>query len=189
MMTEQRHFIEGINAKVEEAWKHLYADYYSSLCCYALRILKDPELARDVVQGVIVRLWEAEVHFPDLPSFQGYLYKAVYHNSLQMLRDRHREEHLIALGKADAAGEEWNYGMIEEEVIRRLRRVIEQMPEKRREVMLLCLEEKKVEEIARILGISENTVKKHKKEAYEFIRQQMPSDPLILFLLLCYSFR
>jgi len=51
-------------------------------------------------------------------------------------------------------------------------------------VMLLCLEEKTVEEIGEILGISVNTVKKHKKEAYQYIRKILSPDIFILFCLL-----
>ena len=185
MIKELKYFLEGINTKQEQAWEHLYADYYSPLCCYALKILKDRELVRDVVQGVIIRLWEADLHFADLPSFHGYLYKSVYNNSLKVLRDKNIEDHYLAVqeSREHIVPEELGEAIIEEEVVRRLRSLIDRMPEKRREVMLLCMEEKKVEEISQILGISVNTVKKHKKEAYESIRHSLPADMLVLFFL------
>ena len=49
---------------------------------------------------------------------------------------------------------------------------------------LTNLEEKTVEEIGEILGISVNTVKKHKKEAYQYIRKILSPDIFILFCLL-----
>ena len=169
MAEEPENFLYGINTKQEKAWQYLYAEYYSPLCCYALKILKDREYAMDVVQGIIVRLWEADTYFEDMPSFRGYLYRAVYHNCLKVLRDRNiKELCLTQCGQEEESAGDFG-AVIEEEVVRKLRGVIARMPEKRREVMLLCLEEKTVEEIGEILGISVNTVKKHKKEAYQYI--------------------
>ena len=164
MAEEPENFLYGINTKQEKAWQYLYAEYYSPLCCYALKILKDREYAMDVVQGIIVRLWEADTYFEDMPSFRGYLYRAVYHNCLKVLRDRNiKELCLTQCGQEEESAGDFG-AVIEEEVVRKLRGVIARMPEKRREVMLLCLEEKTVEEIGEILGISVNTVKKHKKK-------------------------
>ena len=184
MAEEPENFLYGINTKQEKAWQYLYAEYYSPLCCYALKILKDREYAMDVVQGIIVRLWEADTYFEDMPSFRGYLYRAVYHNCLKVLRDRNiKELCLPQCGQEEESAGDFG-AVIEEEVVRKLRGVIARMPEKRREVMLLCLEEKTVEEIGEILGISVNTVKKHKKEAYQYIRKILSPDIFILFCLL-----
>ena len=174
MAEEPENFLYGINTKQEKAWQYLYAEYYSPLCCYALKILK----------GIIVRLWEADTYFEDMPSFRGYLYRAVYHNCLKVLRDRNiKELCLTQCGQEEESAGDFG-AVIEEEVVRKLRGVIARMPEKRREVMLLCLEEKTVEEIGEILGISVNTVKKHKKEAYQYIRKILSPDIFILFCLL-----
>lgn len=185
MTGELQKFLEGINLKKEEIWKQLYAEYYSPLCCYALKILKDREQAADIVQGVIAKLWESDVCFQDLSSFRGYLYKSVYHNCLQVLRNKNVED--AYLDKKDKDEDLTDHGflsaLIEEEVVRRLRHLIQQLPGKKREVMLLCLEEKKVEEISKILGISINTVKKHKKDAYQYIREMLRPDILLLFFL------
>ena len=66
MTEEPLNFLYGINTKQEKAWQYLYAEYYSPLCCYALKILKDREYAMDVVQGIIVRLWEADTYFENI---------------------------------------------------------------------------------------------------------------------------
>lgn len=185
-MKEIRKFLEGINTKQVEAWKHLYTDYYSSLCCYALKILKDRELSADVVQNVIVRLWEKDTCFKDMPSFHSYLYKSVYHNCLKIIRDKNVEVHYLSEQEKEKEylNPEYFATVVEEEVVRKLRQVIDQMSGKRREVMLLCLEGKHVEEISTLLNISSNTVKKHKKEAYQHIRKMIRPDILILFILL-----
>lgn len=183
MLGELNFFLTGLNAKREDAWRHLYADYYSPLCNYAFKILPDREQAMDVVQDAIVKLWESNVYFENMPSFHGYLYRSVHNNCLKLIRNKNIENRYLTVQENDAPdyiSPEF-YSILEEEVVRRLRSIIDRMPEKRREVMLLCLEEKKVEEISKILGISINTVKKHKKEAYQYIRETLPPDILLLF--------
>lgn len=184
MTKESQDFLTGINRKDEKMWKLLYTDYYSPLCCYALKILKDREQAMDVVQGVIIRLWETKIYFENVASFRGYLYRAVYHNCLKFLRDRNIEERCLTKQDKDIFEISGFELMIEEEIVRKLRQVINRMPEKRREVILLCLAGKKIDEISDILSISINTVKKHKKEAYQFIRKVLSPDILILFYIL-----
>ena len=99
MAEEPENFLYGINTKQEKAWQYLYAEYYSPLCCYALKILKDREYAMDVVQGIIVRLWEADTYFEDMPSFRGYLSGKSKRKHHPRLSDRKNSNEFHALGQ------------------------------------------------------------------------------------------
>ena len=72
-----------------------------------------------------------------------------------------------------------------EEVIRKLRHVIDEMPPKRKEVILMSMRKMKNEEISEELNISLNTVKKHKKEAYAVIKKAMQSDFFLFAIFFC----
>lgn len=185
MVGKLKEFLSGINGKQVNAWKIFYADYYSPLCNYAFKILQDREQAMDVVQEAFVGLWESDLHFEDMPSFHGYLYKVVYNNCLKQIRDKNIHDRHLAAWKSEQEELQPDLfaAVLEEEIVRKLRHIIDSMGGKRKEVMLLCLESKKVEEISRILNISVNTVKKHKKEAYQYIREVFPTDMLVLFFL------
>lgn len=171
-------FLYGINTKAAKAWERIYIDYYSSLCHYALKILNDQELAEDLVQGAIIKLWETPLHFDDIASFNAYLYRMVNNNCLKEIRDRDREDKRLkewAFFTDDLETESLS-AVIFEEVIRKLRDVIDKMPPKRKEVILLSMKKMKNEEISDVLNISLNTVKKHKKEAYAVIKKAIQSD-------------
>lgn len=180
-----RSFIKGINNKKAEAWKQLYKDYYSPLCSYAMRILDDGEIAMDIVQTVIIKLWENELSFENIAALNVYLYRAVNNNCLKYIRDKNTEDRRLREWAfyADDLITESLSAVVTEEVIRKLRGVIDRMPPKRREVILLSIENKSNEEIAEMLKISLNTVKKHKKEAYRYIREEVKND-LFLFSIL-----
>lgn len=158
-------FINGLNAKDVVAWEKLYLSYYSPLCHYAMKILHDKELVEDLVQTAIVYLWESSLHFENIAAFNVYLYKIVNNNCLKELRNRERRE--LCLKSFAFFNDEINSECLSvymhEEVIRKLRNVIDKMPHKRKEVILMSMQKMTNEEISRKLDISLNTVKKHKK--------------------------
>ena len=180
-------FIEGINTKNAKAWERIYMDYYSPLCHYAMKILNDQELAADLVQGAIIKLWETPLHFDNIAAFNVYLYRMVNNNCLKEIRDKGREDRRL---------KEWTFfteeieseslsAVIFEEVIRKLRHVIDEMPPKRKEVILMSMKKMRNEEISAELNISLNTVKKHKKEAYAVIKKAIQSDFFLFAIFFC----
>lgn len=179
-------FIKGVNTKDAMAWERIYMDYYSPLCHYAMKILNDQEQAADLVQGAIIKLWETPLHFDDISAFTVYLYRMVNNNCLKEIRDKGREDQRLkewAFFTEELESESLS-AVVFEEVIRKLQHVINEMPPKRKEVILMSMKKMKNEEISKELNISLNTVKKHKKEAYAVIKKAMQSD----FFFVCYLF-
>lgn len=180
-------FINGINGKNAKAWERIYVDYYSPLCHYAMRILNDQEQAADLVQAAIIKLWETPLHFDDISAFNVYLYRTVNNNCLKMIRDKNREDQRLkewAFFTEEFESESLS-AVVFEEVIRKLRHVIDEMPPKRREVILMSMKKMKNEEISAELNISQNTVKKHKKEAYAVIKKAIQSDLFLFSIFFC----
>ncbi len=180
-------FINGINGKNAKAWERIYVDYYSPLCHYAMRILNDQEQAADLVQAAIIKLWETPLHFDDISAFNVYLYRTVNNNCLKMIRDKNREDQRLkewAFFTEEFESESLS-AIVFEEVIRKLRHVIDEMPPKRREVILMSMKKMKNEEISAELNISQNTVKKHKKEAYAVIKKAIQSDLFLFSIFFC----
>lgn len=180
-------FINGINGKNAKAWERIYVDYYSPLCHYAMRILNDQEQAADLVQAAIIKLWETPLHFDDISAFNVYLYRTVNNNCLKMIRDKNREDQRLkewAFFTEEFESESLS-AVVFEEVIRKLRHVIDEMPPKRREVILMSMKKMKNEEISAELNISQNTVKKHKKEAYAVIKKAIQLDLFLFSIFFC----
>ena len=171
-------FLQDFNNKRVRAWEKLYKDFYEPLCNYAMKILHDKELSEDVVSDMLMRLWEMSLCF-----------RSVHNNCLktrlQINESLSSSIKIWEEGDLVPEADQLKTIMLEE-TVRKLKRLIDSMPEKRKRVMLLSLEEKTVEEIAELLMISPNTVKKHKKEAYLFIREMMKNDFYILvFMTYC----
>ena len=80
--------------------------------------------------------------------------------------------------------EEGVYAALEEEAITRFYMIIVELPEQQREILLRSLRGDKVKDIADKLKISENTVKTHKKRAYQFVRERLGESLGIVMSLL-----
>lgn len=144
-------FIKGVNMKDARAWERIYMDYYSPLCHYAMKILNDQEQAADLVQGAIIKLWETPLHFDDISAFNVYLYRMVNNNCLKEIRDKGREDQRLkewAFFTEEMESESLS-AVVFEEVIRKLRHVIDEMPPKRKEVILMSMRKMKNEETVR----------------------------------------
>ena len=181
MDREIQNFINGVNRKDAKAWERIYMDYYSPLCHYAMKILNNREQAEDLVQGAIIKLWESPLCFENIAAFNVYLYRTVNNNCLKEIRDKEREDKRLKEWAffTDEIESESLSAVMFEEVIRKLRKVIEEMPPKRREVILLSMKRMTNDEISLKLNISQNTVKKHKTEAYAVIKAAVKSDLFI----------
>lgn len=151
-----------------------------------MKILNNHELATDIVQNMIIRLWEKPANFNSIAAFQVYIYRVVNHNCLQYIRNKNREDKRLR---------DWAFftekldtdslsAVVQEEVIRKLRFLIDQLPARRREVLLMSMKKMNNEEISIALGITIHAVKKHKREAYLFIRHSLGADLIYFFFLL-----
>lgn len=170
---DQTKFLEGINKKKEKAWEGLYRYYYAALCCYAEKLLGEAGGAEDIVQECMIRMWNMRLEFPELRALTAWLYKSVYHAAVSTLRKQKTQNHLH---------EDWSTEQLEdeesarkmalrEEAISCFYDVLYQMPQQQRDILIYSLKGLKVQEIAEIMHISENSVKTHKKRAYLFVRE------------------
>lgn len=93
--TESEEFVSRVNGKEPVAWEELYARYYKALCAYSASLTGDAAFAEDLVQELLLRMWQSDRTFSVLPELAAYLYRSVYHNSLAYRRDRSNRESLL----------------------------------------------------------------------------------------------
>ncbi len=181
-------FIENVNKKREGAWREMYRKYYPAMCNYASKIVKDADVAEDIVQDCFIKIWDSGTQFPDASSLVAYLYRMVYTRSLNSVRDR---------GIAQELYEKWGNNLledqeddlviecaVEEDVVNKFYEAVDRLSEQQRRVLFMSMEGCKVKDIAEQLGISENSVKTQKKRAYAFVREELGEGLAMLIFLL-----
>lgn len=188
-MIDTSHFLTGINKKNDKAWKQLYRYFYASLCSYSAKIIGDSETAEDVVQSCLVHLYDSGCDFPNMKTVTAYLYRSVYHHSLNVLRNKKSADHIHQEWFAGISGsedEEADFQALEEEVVSRFYYALSELPGQQRDILLGTLQGEKVRDIALRLGISENSVKTQKKRAYESLRKKL-GNMFLLALITIFS--
>ena len=178
---------QGKNRREREAFiKKVYDDYYQRLCFYASKFVADAEDAKDIVQDLLVKLWESDVEFENEQALSSWLHSGVYHACLnrKMLADIHERHHREILRETNEA-DPTNYltTRIEHEVMWEVFSAVDELPEESRKVFKLSyLEGRGIQEVADILHISTHTVKSQRAYARKLLKDRLKDlYPAIFF--------
>lgn len=179
MTQEKGHILfDDIRNGNEEAFNKAFDLYYSRLCFFADKILHDFDLSRSTAQQVFVDLWIKRDKLV-VTSLQSYLYHSVQNSALDVLKRKKVESRYLAtLDKSET--EEMKDLMDEAELADRINKAIQKLPEKCREIFLLCrFEELKYAEIAEKLNISVKTVEMQITIALKKLRKELSDYQMI----------
>ena len=173
----------GLKRRDEAALSVLFDTYYEKLYLFAEKYIYDSDKAHDIVQDVFLKIWENAERLELTSSIQHYLFASVrtgclnYLKSLQ-IEDRNNRKY------AEAYIESQNVDMVDdEELLARVRQVLDELPEKCREVCLLrFVEGYKYAEIAARLDMNENTVKAQLHRGMERLKQAFATYDYVLVL-------
>jgi len=168
----------------DTSFEQLFKTHYNALHAYAQVILKDEDLAEEIVQGMFLKFWEKRQNL-QIHAIKAYLYRCVYHDSLNYLKQektkiKYQEftlhtmdtEHESAAAKIELV-----------ELQKHLSGALNQLPEQCRTIFQMSrYEELKYREIADLLGLSIKTVENQMGKALKILRLRL-ADFLILFLI------
>ncbi|MFW5755240.1 MAG: RNA polymerase sigma-70 factor [Tangfeifania sp.] len=171
----------------EAAFSRLFDGYYSALCMFANKYLRDMDLSRSLVQQVFIDLWTKRESITVSTSVKSYLYTTVKNRCIDVLR---KEKTTTAISESVENLNQIPFrDLIEEaELNDRINASINQLPEKCREIFLLCrFEGLKYSEIAENLGISVKTVEMQMGIALKKLRDSLSDYQMINLLVFIYS--
>lgn len=159
-----------------KAYAEIFERYSPLLVAHAYRILSDEEEAGDIVQDVMLNLWEKRGQINTNLPISGYLYKAVRNRIFNLMSHKkvigRYEESMIAYmeGTHVASDEQ----LREKELTAMLEKEIALLPEKMREVFVLYkMEELSYKDIAERLGISDKTAKQQVYNAVKILKTKI----------------
>lgn len=170
------------------AFKLIYEYWYGGMCLYAGRFVYDSQAAEDVVQQVLINVWDQRYKLQEVRSLKAYLLRMIYNSCMnyldhQKVVNKHKEAALQQLNEMELR-------CIEEsetdhsEIIKAL----DTLPERNREVFRLhYFEGLKHKEIAAKLNISDRTVETHIVKGLRKLRTLLKKN-VHIFLLLCKGF-
>ncbi len=167
---------DDVSATHETAFEHLFRRFFRELHVYSYSILRDWDLAEEVVQTLFLKMWENGSWKRVETSVKSFLYRAVYHESLNVLRQhqvRQRYQHRTMYVMRNEA--EHPVARIElNELEERIRESLNRLPEKCRTIFQLSrFSELKYHEIASQLGISVKTVETQMGKAIRILKHDL----------------
>ncbi|MBW8331811.1 MAG: RNA polymerase sigma-70 factor [Prolixibacteraceae bacterium] len=161
------------------AFERLFENYSQKLYRFSLSYLKSETEAEEIVQDVFLKLWENREKLRNETSFQSYLFTIAFndihkHFNKKARDERYRTEILDSLSGENPAIET-NPDF--EALVIKLESLIEQMPERRKEIFRKRKKEaKSVKDIAREMSISPKTVENQITEAMNFLKKEFGND-------------
>ncbi|HYH14232.1 MAG TPA: RNA polymerase sigma-70 factor [Flavisolibacter sp.] len=148
--------------------------HFEALHRYAFTLLKDSEDAKDIVQQVYIKLWEKSQDLEVQQSVKSYLYRAVYNQCLNKIRDTK-----VRSRYAEGIMQEKVEGVFSDETVvretqNRINLAIESLPAQCSIIFKKSrFEEKKYGEIATELGLSVKTVEAQMSKALKVLREKL----------------
>ena len=152
--------ITKLRAGDMHAFSSIYHQYWQELYGIAHRLLKEQNLAEDVLHDVFADLWERRKKLYIESSLRGYLMVCVRNRCLKTLRQYKKVEELPSeLHITDSSQESQLY---RNELQERLYHLLERVPRKSKEVFVLSREEQlSYKEIASRTNLSIKSVEYH----------------------------
>jgi RNA polymerase sigma-70 factor (ECF subfamily) len=170
----------------EQALKEIFTRYNKLLYSYAYKKLEDQEEAKDLVQDLFIRLWSNRESFLLKTSLPSYLFRAVRNRALDIFAHKKIKSDYVASFQAfiDLPQSTTDYLVREKDISALIDREIQSLPPKMREIFILSRKENySHKEIAKKIGISEETVTKQIKRALKILRLRLKLVLIIAFLL------
>ncbi|MFZ1702980.1 MAG: RNA polymerase sigma-70 factor [Saprospiraceae bacterium] len=164
-----------IKNQPQKAIELLFSEYYVKLCVHVNTILKNKNVAEDIVQEVMLEIWKMKDQLIVASSVEAYLKRACRNKSLNYIRSQK-----LNFEDIDTAEEiKSDYINVEdalavENLQEKIDEGINSLPEKCRLVFTLSrVEGLSYQEIADQLGISTKTVENQISKALRVLREHV----------------
>ena len=164
-MTEEAMLFRRVQEGCWEAFDVLFHTYAEQLFFYAMGFVNNREEARDIVQGTFITLWEQRGKIQCTGAIYPYLLRLVKNACLNyQVHEKVKECYLLEKRMEEEF--EVQYA--------RLRKVVDGLPEKCREIFILgCVDGLSYKEVSEKMGVSVNTVKTQIKLAYRKLKLEL----------------
>jgi RNA polymerase sigma-70 factor (ECF subfamily) len=184
-MSTETELLARIKNDDEKALKDLFETWHNPLCIIAFRIVKDKDLAKDVVQDVFIKFWKKRKQIEITSSFGAYMKRATINTALNQIETsiNFKKQEIEKSDLTFYTGNRTDQLLDHEELKRKSDDAILNLPVRTRTVFtLIRMEEMSYKEVSSTLGISLKAVEKEMMKALKLLREAL-KDYLYLLIL------
>jgi RNA polymerase sigma-70 factor (ECF subfamily) len=170
-----RDLVSRLRGGDHDAFSEIFRQWYEPAVRSAARILRDPSIAEEISQDVVLELWRRRDAFPPDSSLGAYVLQSVRNRALNHLRhlavQQRSVTHIEALTEpSQHADAEVQAGELEAAA----RDAIAALPPRTREMFVLSRERgMRYSEIAETLGVSVKAVEANMSRALRVLRERL----------------
>lgn len=170
----EQHLVERAMRGDRKAFAELAPEVGDRLYAVAHRILRDRELAGDVTQHALVKLWQELPTLREAQRFDAWSYRVVANACYDELRRRRREQPTLSLIETDAVLPDEQLTIADRDQLERgFRRL---SAEQRTVIVLAYYLDYSMPEIASALGVPLGTVRSRLHYARRALRAALDAD-------------
>ena len=159
-------FVSRVRAGDEEAFDALVREHYNALCVFASRMMGSNAAAEEIVQDVLLRIWQQRAEWEVRSSVAAYLYGGVRNRSLEYMRrerffHRWRQQVVESSDPSEGStrGDEAYQNLRVSELTKALDKAIDELPPRCKQVFVLRRQHHlSTVEVAKAMGIAPKTV-------------------------------
>lgn len=188
---EEGKLISLLQEDSEYAFQLIYDKHRNRIYKTAIKFLKSPIIAQDVVQDVFLKLWFERASIDASKPLEAWLYTVAKNNILNKLRkiandwkaiDNFSTHLLVKENESENK-------IIEGEYKKSLDLALSSLSDQQKTVFILSRYEKLTyQEIGQKMGISPLTVKTHLSRALHSIRKQFESSGILFLFIIFFPF-
>lgn len=183
-MLDEIQCINALRGGSYKAFNMIYEEYADQLYMFVLLQLRDPHAAADIVQETYMRLWANRSHLNCFGNLRQFVFAIARYRIIDLLRKRMSQprfeeylEHCATVSDSPMTPEDV---MMYDDFLRQLAKAKEKLTPREREIYELSREHQlSSAEIARRLGIAEQTVKNTLTSALRTLRTALAGSSLM----------
>ncbi len=170
---ELYHFVRNDDRR---AYTELYNRFRAPLLDYTLRKINKLDIAEDIVQDVFVKLWINRGHIDLEGHFVGYIYRTLRNAIFDYLsHSEHVQRYLNTVEPLTDHGDPTDFKVREESLWNIIRQLLNQYSPNAQAIILLRMQGYKNNEIAKILNLSEKTIRNQQSAIIKYLKLKLPN--------------
>lgn len=169
-----------------QAFSKLFYEYHQELAGYIFKLIRSQELTEEIVQDTFLKIWNQRNSLLTIGNFRAYLFTVSRNYTFNVMRAEARKltqqqqwiTELLHESTDEISDTEHKYQLLDE--------AIAQLPSQQQKVWILSRKDgMKQEEIAQLLQLSRETVKRHISLATSSIIRfvRLKSDSLLTLII------
>lgn len=173
---DEKRLVALLNKGNRSAFHSLYNIYVDKLFYFISKYYRSQSDIEEATQNVFVKIWENHEKISPEGSFQGYLFQTAKNLIINSFKHKLYIESYkkYSLEHNSLEDNQIIKDIITKDLERYLYKLIDNMPERRKEVFILSrFEGMTYREIASFLGISENSVDTHIRLSLKYLRENI----------------